>query len=264
MASEIEETDEITVFAGDCTVRFEHDQSDDSDTPQGEIREERGSIVLIEKPDGTVLVHDQDGYRPVAWLTRADVVSWSPDGSAMRAVSGDQCLLLTCHEEHGYGQYPTTRAGTEAGACPDCGGTLLREPDAVVCLDCELEHSIPRDSTLLEEPCDICSLPQMRVERGDRFELCVNRSCESLDDAVRAVFDRTFGCPACEGDLLIRRRGGLILGCENYPECDTGFSLPTGQFEGICDCGLPLVKTEDTRRCLDASCSLLESASSGT
>jgi len=70
MAPDTAHLDSIATLAGDCTVRFEG----------REDHEERGAVLLIEKPDGTVLVHDREGYRPVAWLTRADAVSWSPDG----------------------------------------------------------------------------------------------------------------------------------------------------------------------------------------
>lgn len=250
MAPDTAHLDSISMLAGDCTVRFEG----------AEDREERGAVLLIEKPDGTVLVHDREGYRPVAWLTRADAVSWSPDGPTVEATTDEQRLTVTCHEEHAHGRYPVSAAGREVGWCPDCGGSLLRERGAVSCLGCSLRHSIPRDATVLEARCGTCSLPRMRVERGEAFEVCVDRACESLDAAVRERFDRLFDCPACGGDLLVLRRGGLILGCENYPDCETGFSLPAGTIEGSCDCGLPAFDTGGGRRCLDAGCSVLDHA----
>lgn len=54
--------DSIRVFAGDCTVSFEGSRD----------RTQRGRVVVVAKPDRTVLVHDAGGYQPVAWLTRAD------------------------------------------------------------------------------------------------------------------------------------------------------------------------------------------------
>lgn len=247
-------TDRLSVLAGDCTVRFERDAADRGEPP-AEVREERGAVLVIEKPDGTVLVHDRAGYRPVAWLTRADAVSWSPDGPTVRAVGDDRRLVVICHEQHGHGSYPTSRAGAEVGACPDCTGPLVRDKESLSCLDCDLEHAIPRDATVLDTDCDSCSRPRMRVERGAAFELCVDRNCDSLDAAVRERFDREFTCPNCGGALLVLRRGGLLLGCENYPDCETGFSLPAGTFDGTCACGLPLVETDSGHRCLDTSCS---------
>jgi DNA topoisomerase-1 len=246
MAPDTAHLDAVSMLAGDCTVRFEGEED----------HEERGWVLLIEKPDGTVLVHDHEGYRPVAWLTRAETVSWSPDGPTIEAASGDERLTVRCHEEGGHGRYPVSPAGTEVGVCPDCGGTLVRERGAVSCLGCPTAHSIPRDASLLDGCCPDCSMPRMGVERGDTFEVCVDRGCESLDEAVRARFDRVFDCPACGGDLLVLRRGGLILGCENYPDCETGFSLPAGTVEGTCGCGLPEFETGGGRRCLDAACSI--------
>jgi DNA topoisomerase-1 len=250
MAHDTAHLDAVSVLAGDCTVRFEG----------SEDREERGAVLLIEKPDGTVLVHDREGYRPVAWLTRADAVAWSPDGPTVEAEKADDRLTVTCHEEHAHGRYPVSTAGREVGWCPDCGDPLVRKRGAVSCLGCALEHSVPRDATVLDARCESCTLPRMRVERGAVFEVCIDRACESLDAAVRERFDRVFDCPACNGDLLVLRRGGLILGCENYPDCETGFSLPAGTIEGACGCGLPAFVTGDGRRCLDAACGALDPA----
>ena len=84
--------------------------------------------------------------------------------------------------------------------------------------------------------------------------MCLDRECESLDERVTAAFDRAWDCPECGGDLRILRRGGLIAGCERYPDCDTGFALPTGVVDGSCGCGLPAFETPSGRRCLDGSC----------
>jgi DNA topoisomerase-1 len=103
----------------------------------------------------------------------------------------------------------------------------------------------------------------MAVDRGDTFEVCVDRDCESLDARVKARFDRDWDCPECDGDLRVLRRGGLIAGCEHYPDCDTGFSFPTGLVVDDCDCGLPVFETESGRRCLDSGCGEQKRAKAG-
>ena len=243
-------TDEaMRVLAGDCTIRF-----DGGTEP---AREERGHVVVLAKPDGTVLVHDRDGYRPVAWLTRADAVAWDRTGTApaLSAVEGGRRLEVTCHAEHGRGSYPASAAGEAVGSCPDCGGVLVRVPGAVACLGCDEEHGVPRDATILDDPCEACGLPRLSVARGEPFEVCVDRTCESLDDAIRARFDRAWTCPDCGGDLRIIRRGGLLAGCDNYPDCECAYAVPAGTLDGDCaSCGLPTFETPGGYRCLDAAC----------
>ncbi|WP_255193084.1 topoisomerase DNA-binding C4 zinc finger domain-containing protein [Natronobeatus ordinarius] len=241
--------DAIRVLAGDCTV-----------ITDGTDREEyRGRVTTVVKPDNTVLVHDVDGYQPVAWLTRADTVSSDPaDGFSLVAKKGEQCLRIAAHDEDAFAHYPASAAGTPVGECPDCGGALVRSAD-VHCVDCGNRYAIPADATILDTRCS-CGLPRMRVERGLAFDVCIDRDCESLDDAVREAFDREWTCPTCGGDLLILRRGGLIAGCEHYPDCETGFVIPSGVVDGECGCGLPTFETASGRRCLDATCErLLES-----
>jgi len=235
----------LRILAGDCTVTYE-----DSD----ETRKERGKTVTICKPDNTVLVHDAGGYRPVAWLTRATAVSCSRgDPTMVLARDGDRRLRVEAHTEYGFARHPGSPAGPAVGACPDCAGPLVRADGAVRCPDCGTAHGIPGDAAVLEDRCD-CGHPRMRVDRGAAFEVCVDRSCESLDDAVRERFDREWDCPECGGDLRVLRRGGLIAGCEHYPDCDTGFGLPRGTVDGTCGCGLPVFDTPGGRRCLDTGC----------
>ncbi len=241
--------DAIRVLAGDCTVRYEC-----GDDPP---REERGAVLAVVKPDNTVLVHDREGYRPAAWLTRADAVSTRTGGDrpVIEAVEGDRRLVVTCHAERGLARYPATRVGPPVGDCPDCGGALVRTPAAVECLGCGESHAVPRDAAVLEATCGRCGLPTMRVERGAAFECCVDRGCESLDDRVRERFDGEWDCPDCGSALRILRRGGLIAGCEAYPDCETAFAIPGGVVEGACDgCGLPAFETGSGRRCLDSTC----------
>nr|WP_321112725.1 topoisomerase DNA-binding C4 zinc finger domain-containing protein [Halorussus salinisoli] len=122
---------------------------------------------------------------------------------------------------------------------------------------------------MLDSTCD-CGLPRIAVERGARFELCVDRDCEGLDDAVRERFDREWSCPDCDGDLRVLRERTLFLGCENYPDCEATFALPDREVVGICDCGLPRVRrdnkksesggssengeTADESKCLNETC----------
>jgi len=233
------------VIAGRCTTEFDGSRD----------RTQRGDVLVVVKPDGTVLVHDAAGYQPVAWLTRAETVTVGPD--AVTARDGDQLLSVTVHEEYAHDRYRVNEAGTPVGACPDCEASLVRSGGSVSCPDCGDSYSVPTDATVLDERCPDCGLPQFRAERGDAFEVCLDYECDSLDDRVRAAFDREFDCPDCGEDLRVLRRGGLIVGCDAYPDCETGFSLPVGRHDGTCDCGLPVFDTPTGRRCLDSNCGLL-------
>ncbi|RQG96222.1 endonuclease NucS [Natrarchaeobius oligotrophus] len=237
----------IRVLAGDCTVIAEAEDR----------TEYRGRVTTIVKPDNTVLVHDVDGYQPVAWLTRADSVSSDrADGFSLVAKKGEQTLRIAAHDQDGFAHYPTSAAGVPVGACPDCDGALVRS-NGVHCVDCGSRYGVPTDATIRTEQSRCgCGLPRMRVERGLAFDVCLDRDCESLDDAVVDAFDREWDCPEpnCAGDLRILRRGGLIAGCEHYPDCDVGFAFPTGVVDGQCGCGLPTFETRTGSRCLDATC----------
>ena len=100
--------------------------------------------------------------------------------------------------------------------------------------------------------------PSPRFYADNRREelpiLYVDSDCESLLSAVETRFDREWDCPECGGALEILRRGGLIAGCEGYPDCETGFALPDGSVAGDCDCGLPRFETDAGERCLDSGC----------
>ncbi len=238
----------IRVLAGDCTVTYA-----DGD----ERREQRGHVTAVIKPDNTVMVHDADGYRPVEWLTRADAVSCSrADPETVLAQDGDRQLRVVAHAAHGFSRFPASPAGAPVGDCPDCGGPLVRADGAVACLYCEDRYGLPADATVLDEDCD-CGRPLMAVERGDAFEVCVDRACEPLEEAVKERFDREWDCPECNGELRILRQGGLIAGCERYPDCSASFSVPRGVVDGTCECGLPAVEADDGRRCLDPGCEVV-------
>jgi len=235
--------DGTRVMAGECTTVFEGSRE----------REQRGDVLVVVKPDNTVLVHDAEGYQPVAWLTRAESVAVE-DGT-VTASDGDQFLRVVAHEEHGSARFPASQAGVPVGDCQDCPGTLVRAHGDVTCTNCGSRYGLPTDAAVTGSRCDDCALPTMRVERGAAIECCIDRDCESLDERVTAAFDREWTCKHCGGDLQIIRRGGLLAGCENYPDCDTGYALPAGVAVDDCDCGLPLFETASGRRCLDSRCS---------
>jgi DNA topoisomerase-1 len=237
--------DAIRVFAGDCTI-----------TVEGE-RDQRGDVVVVIKPDDTVLIHDRDGYQPAAWLTRPDTLSYEGTSGgtfSLTATDGDSTLRVIANEEHGLARYPASAAGVPVGDCPDCEGALVRAKGAVTCLDCGARYGLPAGADVLDRSCRDCGLPTMVTERGRTFSLCIDRECESLDGAVKEAFDREWGCPDCDGDLRIVRNGQLLAGCENHPDCDTAFSFPIGVVDGECGCGLPAFDIGSRKRCLDATC----------
>jgi len=234
--------DAIRVLAGDCSVRYRADDD----------HERRGSVVVLVKPDNTVLVHDADGYQPAAWLTRADTVRYARDGDgfALVAASEGERLRVESHEEFGHAHYPASPAGPPVGDCPDCGATLVRDGGRVVCTGCLTAYTIPRDADVLAETCG-CGLPRMSVERGAEFVVCVDRTCESIDDAVRERFDGAWPCPDCGSGLRIERERGLRAVCE---ECERRLRVPVGTVVDTCECGLPRFAAADGSRCLDPDC----------
>jgi DNA topoisomerase-1 len=229
----------------------------DDPEPVADQTTHRGRVVVVVKPDNTVLVHDADGYRPVAWLTRADSVSFDrddgADGFTVTANTAERRLRVRAATTYGFGRYPASTAGAPVGDCPDCEAALVHRGGEVRCLGCEERYGLPAGAALDAGTCD-CGLPRMRVERGEPFELCIDRSCESLDVAVRERFDRVWDCPDCGDDLRVLRKGGLLAGCDSYPDCEIGFAFPDGVLAGTCDCGLPAFETASGRRCLDATC----------
>jgi DNA topoisomerase-1 len=234
------------VIAGRCTTEFEGSRE----------QQQYGDMILLAKPDGTVLVHDADGYQPVAWLTRATTVTVGAE--VVTAREDGQSLTVEIHEEYARARYQTGEAGLPVGACPECDSTLVRSTGQVDCPDCSETNSIPADATVLDETCVDCGRPRFRVERGHPFEVCLGYECDSLDDRVRLAFDCTFDCPDCGDDLRVLRRGGLLLGCDSYPTCETSFAFPSGRHDGTCPCGLPAFETAAGRRCLDNRCDALD------
>jgi DNA topoisomerase-1 len=232
------------VIAGDCTVTY---------TNSEETRTQRGNVLTLCKPDDTVLVHDAAGYQPAAWLTRPAELSVNEDPVWLVAVDGDESLQVEAAGEVTVTRHEASAAGVPVGDCR-CGGRLVRASGAVDCLECGAEYPLPGGATVLEDDCDDCGLPRIRVERGEPFEVCLDYDCESLLSAVEARFDREWDCPECGGALAVLRRGGLIAGCERYPDCETGYAIPDGTVVDECDCGLPVFETASGRRCLDSTC----------
>jgi DNA topoisomerase-1 len=255
------EQDAVRVIAGESTTTFfTNSGSDGAWRPE---REQHGRLVTVVKPDGTTLVHDADGYQPVAWLTRPEHVtvererpgSASGERTVVTAVDGDNRLRVrvdaAARETH-----PTSVAGAPVGIC-GCDGTLVRDTDGVACVACDARYGLPADATVTDETCPDCGRPRFRVERGHVFTCCLDRECESLDRAVTAALDCEFDCPDCGEPLRVIRRGGLLLGCDAYPDCTFSATVPDGVLTGECDCGLPTYEPragDDGRRCLDADC----------
>ncbi|QLC33280.1 DUF91 domain-containing protein [Halarchaeum sp. CBA1220] len=235
--------DATRVLAGDCTVTYESDDR----------LEKRGEVVVLVKPDNTVLVHDAEGYQPASWLTRADVVRYASDADGVRLVagSGDESLRVESHETTLDTFAPVTPAGPVVGDCPDCGGPLVRARERVTCIGCHASYPVPRDATVIDATCADCGLPEIRVRRGAVLDVCLDRTCASIDDAVRARFDGAWDCPHCGGTLRIRRERGLRAVCE---DCDATHPIPVGVVVGECDCGGPRFETARGERCLAATC----------
>lgn len=233
------------LVVGDCRI----------ETAGEADRTYRGTVVVLVKPDGTVLVHDVMGYKPVAWVTRAETVSTDDERDIITAVDGDQWLQVDIEQAVVDRALPGSPAGRPIEVCPECSGPLVAVRDAIHCVSCHERYGLPSGATVIDERCT-CGLPIMRVERGETFELCIDRSCDPLDTRIAERFDGVWSCPEtdCHGTLRVIRRGGLLLGCDRYPDCDTAYRFPVGTLDGHCGCGLPRFATNGQSRCLDATC----------
>ncbi|MFB6069517.1 MAG: DUF91 domain-containing protein [Halanaeroarchaeum sp.] len=227
------------VFAGRCTVT-------ENDTTQ------QGAVIAVVKPDNTVLVHDQTGYQPAAWLTRADSVQVERDdgGFRLRARKAGDTLSITAPTVS-HAEFATSPAGTRVGTCPRCEAALVRHRGAVTCVACDASYPLPRDATVTDDTCEDCGLPTLSVERGEHFEVCLDRECESVDEVVRERFAGAWSCPDCETPLSVERHRGLRANC---PDCERSHVIPSGLTDGTCACGLPAFVTPNGARCLDPEC----------
>ncbi|MFP4187823.1 MAG: DNA topoisomerase I [Halobacteriales archaeon] len=140
------------------------------------------------------------------------------------------------------------------GECPECGGDLVvrtsrRGDEFVGCdsyPDCENTYPLPDDGklVLVDETCDEHGLKHVKVLNGRSTyvhgcPICKAEEAEEEDDIV--IGD----CPDCGdtegGELAIKRtrRGGRLVGCTRYPDCDYSLPLPRrGELEvtdELCD-----------------------------
>jgi len=275
-------TETLDVYAGYCTTRFTTARGRDSGEPDQRLH--RGRVVAVRKPDDTVLVHDADGYQPVAWLTRPSEV-WvdetpttpcgdpetsgdqsvtasaeppdtdAADGVELVAIDGDERLTVRFDPEPAVTRHVVTAAGAPAGDC-HCGGELVTTSGEVHCLDCAASYAVPRGGQVVDATCEACGLPELSVERGEQFRVCLDRDCQPLAAAVASALDGRVDCPDCGAPLRVEdHRGRQFLGCDDYPACETAFSIPAGVIVGSCACGLPVFDRGTDRRCLDAACS---------
>jgi DNA topoisomerase-1 len=235
-------SDSIRVYAGACTVTY-----------NGAVETEAfGRILTIVKPDGTVLVHDESGYQPAAWLTRAEAVNVdTATPLELTATSGDQSLRVVGTAETACTTHPVTPSGPTIGDCPSCTGTLIRAGGDVVCTGCGERWSLPADATVLDAVCPDCDLPRMTADRGAPLEACLDPGCQSLAATARDRFEGAWDCPQCGGTLSIRSAASLLAGCA---ACGEWYPIPTGTATGTCPCGLPQFRTPQGLRCLDAGC----------
>ena len=239
--------DRTRILTGDCTVEFEGTRD----------RTQRGHVVTRVKPARTVVAHDASGSHPVAWRTGPDEFTVEPgrEGFSLTAAADGQLRSVRSNTVETSESVPVSEAGVPVGDCPLCTGQLVRTRGAVRCLDCAEQYGLPSGATVLDSTCPDCGLPQMRVERGESFDLCVDYACESLSDVVRERFDEAYDCPDCGAPLRVRSPDGrLFFGCEAYPDCETSFSFPAGVVTGACECGLPRFRTASGVRCLDGTC----------
>lgn len=166
------------VFAGECTTKFEGavDQT------------RRGMLLVVVKPDNTVLVHDIVGYQPTAWLTRPEATTIDRGRGIIEAQAGDQLLRIRFHAIESETDACGSLAGMPVGTTEQ-GGTIVRARETVIDLGTNEEYPLPRGATVLDERCKTCGLPLLAVDRGEQFQICLDPACESLVDAVR-TFDR--------------------------------------------------------------------------
>ena len=135
------EPDVLRVLAGDCRVRADG-------VPRC------GEMVVLSKPDNTVLVHDVDGYQPVAWLTRADSVSYTGDDGAA-SPSPLSPVIDPCWSNCG----PRTasvdipaRGLASPSATVSTARPLVRARGRVSCPGCGSEYGLPDGASVLDEP----------------------------------------------------------------------------------------------------------------
>jgi DNA topoisomerase-1 len=127
------------------------------------------------------------------------------------------------------------------GDCPECGDSLVvrssRNGSKFVGCDaypeCENTYPLPDDGklVLIDKRCDEHGLKHVKVLDGRSTHvhgcpICKEEEAQDEDDIV--IGD----CPDCAddegGELAIKRtrRGGRLVGCTRYPDCDYSLPLP--------------------------------------
>lgn len=235
--------DDIRVFTGDSTVIH----TADPDTVQ------RGTLLTLVKPDNTVLVHDTNGYQPAAWLTRPETVRVTETDAGVQILAGGTETQLTVEVDgiQDHVTSPISPAGPAVGTCPDCDQPLIRSSGSVVCSGCHADWGLPQDATIVESRCPACRLPQMQVDRGASFTVCIDYGCDPLDVAIRNRFDGVWPCPDCQNLLKVGHQRSLSAACNR---CEYQHTIPTGTVSGECSCGLPRFETANGTRCLNPGC----------
>ncbi|MDZ7687157.1 MAG: DNA topoisomerase I [Halobacteriales archaeon] len=131
------------------------------------------------------------------------------------------------------------------GPCPDCeadepGSLVIRSSrrgdEFVGCdayPDCEKTYPLPSDGklVLIDERCDEHGLSHVKVLAGKSTYThgCPVCKAEEADEEEDIVIG---DCPECGdtegGELAIKqtRRGGRLVGCTRYPDCDYSLPLP--------------------------------------
>ncbi|MFW5928847.1 MAG: DNA topoisomerase I [Halobacteriota archaeon] len=168
-------------------------------------------------------------------------------------------LLEDNEEEIGDALREGLKEDRTLGECPECGEALVIRRSRggshfVGCdgyPDCENTYPLPNRGKpiLLEETCEEHGLQHVKVLDGRSSfthgcPICKTEEADEEEDVV--IGD----CPECGstdgGELAIKRtpRGGRLVGCTRYPDCDYSLPLPRyGDIEvtdDVCDeHGLP-------------------------
>ena len=159
-------------------------------------------------------------------------------------------------------------ADSRVGTCPKCGGDLCVKSSAktranfVGCNnwpDCDVTYPLPQGRyEALEEPCPLCSGPQIKVTpfRAKAYNHCLNPECESNKMEEIVVGE----CKVCkeagrEGRLIAQKNPRTLkrfIRCENFEQCEVSYPLPQrGELKAtgeVCEaCGAPEVIVSTTR-----------------
>ena len=142
-----------------------------------------------------------------------------------------------------------------------CGGHLIENKTQnamlIQCDHCKAEYKLPRKASITNEKCNKCGLPKARLPYVYDLLICIDRSCESMDEIIKNKFESEgWKCTECGSPLIVIRRKGLVVGCSNYYKgCKTAYKFPDGVIIGKCErCGLPKFKLKTKTRCLNSKC----------